>query len=102
MANYLPQIETDEIRHLTTESEEPIRLVSVKSDDARTLVAVDQGGIKHIDYEVYEGPYEATPTSAEQTLDTDNKVLTADVTVHATPYSEVSTAGTDGYTVTIL
>ncbi|MBR0127422.1 MAG: hypothetical protein IJL99_04090 [Firmicutes bacterium] len=49
----------------------------------------------------YEGPYEVTPTASEQTLATENKTMEANVTVHATPYSEVSNIY-GGETVTIL
>ena len=49
----------------------------------------------------YDGIYEITPTADEQTLDTMDKMLTDNVTVHATPYSEVSNIY-GGTTVTIL
>lgn len=49
----------------------------------------------------YSGPYEITPTSSEQYLPTANKTLAQMVTVHRTPYAEVSNLF-GGYTVTIL
>ena len=49
----------------------------------------------------YEGPYEVTPMAREQTLATENKTMESNVTVHATPYSEVSNIY-GGETVTIL
>ncbi len=49
----------------------------------------------------YDGPYEVTPTASEQTLPTENKTMERNVTVHATPYSEVSNIY-GGNTVTIL
>ena len=51
--------------------------------------------------EVYHGAYEVTPTSSEQYLYTANSILTQNVTVHATPYAEVSNEE-GGYTATIL
>ncbi|MBR2681461.1 MAG: hypothetical protein IKE23_12070 [Exiguobacterium sp.] len=49
----------------------------------------------------YKGAYEVTPTASEQTLPTENKTMERNVTVHATPYSEVSNIY-GGTTVTIL
>lgn len=53
------------------------------------------------DLEVYDGAYEVTPTAREQILHTKHKKMEDDVTVHKTPYSEVSNEY-GGYTVTIL
>ncbi len=50
--------------------------------------------------EIYRGRYEVTPTAAEQQLLTTDKKLLQNVTVHATPYSEVSNPE-GGSTVTI-
>lgn len=36
-------------------------------------------------YDEYEGPYEVTPKFREQTLETVNKLMTDDVTVHTIP-----------------
>lgn len=49
----------------------------------------------------YTGRYEVTPTAREQVLPTENKMMERNVTVHATPYSEVSNIY-GGNTVTIL
>ena len=49
----------------------------------------------------YAGSYEVTPTSQEQYLVTANKTLTANVNVHATPYTEASNQF-GGMTATIL
>lgn len=49
----------------------------------------------------YDGTYEVTPTDYEQYLFTTNKLLENNVTVHKTPYSEVSNIS-GGYTATIL
>lgn len=43
--------------------------------------------IEHDTY--YEGAYEVTPKITEQTLETADKVMRTDVTVHEVPYSEV-------------
>lgn len=53
------------------------------------------------DLEVYDGVYEVTPTAREQILHTINKKMEDNVTVHATPYSQVINDD-GGYTVTIL
>lgn len=50
--------------------------------------------------DMYEGPYEVTPTLETQMLATRNKTMSDDVTVFEIPYAEVgNTAG--GTTVTI-
>lgn len=51
--------------------------------------------------ERYDGAYEVTPSKDEELLETKNKKLIDNVTVHAVPYSEVSNES-GGYTVTIL
>lgn len=53
------------------------------------------------DLEVYDGVYEVTPNKHEQILHTINKKMEDNVTVHATPYSQVMNDN-GGYTVTIL
>ncbi len=45
---------------------------------------------KGSDYEEYTGEYEVTPTTAEQVLETTDKVMTDDVTVHKIPTWAVS------------
>lgn len=50
--------------------------------------------------EVYEGEYEVTPKVEEQTLETKEKFMTDDVTVHAIPVFEVTNAA-GGLTVYI-
>lgn len=49
----------------------------------------------------YDGVYEVTPTKYEQYLFTANKSLENNITVHKTPYAEVSNEY-GGETVTIL
>ena len=57
--------------------------------------------MEYSDLEIYDGAYEVIPNLSEQILNTTNKKMKDDVTIHATPYSEVSNdAG--GYTLTIL
>lgn len=42
--------------------------------------------------EDYEGLYDITPMFEEQVLETENKIMTNDLTVQAIPYYEVSNA----------
>lgn len=49
----------------------------------------------------YDGDYEVTPTASEQKLNTANKLLKNNVTVHEVPYYE-TTNESGGYTVSIL
>jgi hypothetical protein len=57
-----------------------------------------QGGADAV--EAYDGEYEVTPRIEAQTLQTAEKLMVNDVTVHAIPYAEVTnTAG--GITATI-
>lgn len=44
-------------------------------------------------YEEYDGAYEATPTTEEQTLATKGYAMRKDVRFHAVPYSEVQNLG---------
>ena len=57
-------------------------------------------GIIHVGFPDYEGTYEVTPTAGEQELQTRNKTMRDDVTVHAIPYHE-TTNEAGGYTVSI-
>lgn len=49
----------------------------------------------HHDSEVYDGPYEVTPTRETQTLPTVGKTMTADVTVAPIPPEFVDTSDAD-------
>lgn len=49
---------------------------------------------------IYPGPYEVTPHSYEQTLNTANQLMLEDVTVHQIRYSETSNPS-DGLTAYI-
>lgn len=46
--------------------------------------------VKRIEGEKYTGDYTVTPKTHPQTLETAQKVLTADITVEAVPYYETS------------
>lgn len=66
-----------------------VKLNAWSEDGARFrvdgLVQVISGG------DVYEGPYEVTPRAYnEVVLETMNKIMEADVTVHRVPYYETS------------
>ena len=52
------------------------------------------------DYPDYTGAYEVTPTTAAQTLETQNRVMAENVTVNEIPYYE-TTNESGGYTVII-
>ena len=56
---------------------------------------------QQIAMDYYDGDYEVTPTNYEQVLYTHQKTMREDVTVHKTPYAEVSNPY-GGETVTIL
>lgn len=49
----------------------------------------------------YDGEYEVTPTAHEQYLETANKFLKRDITIHEVPYLETSNES-GGFTVSIL
>ena len=51
-------------------------------------------------FSVYEGEYSVTPQITAQTLETENKLMTDDLTIKAIPYFEVSNLA-GGSTVTI-
>ena len=52
------------------------------------------------DYDRYTGEYVVVPKSSTQTLETNDKLMTDDVSVLAIPYTEV-TNQSGGYTVSI-
>lgn len=62
----------------------------VAMSEMSQTIDVDIGEFTIIDHEAYSGVYEVTPDGSTQTLDTDNKVLTRDVTVNPIPYYETS------------
>ena len=57
-------------------------------------------GLINTDLPDYGGDYEVTPSTGEQELQTRNKTMRDDVTVHAIPYHE-TTNDAGGYTVSI-
>jgi len=67
-------------------------------NEAMGLVGTFEKGVS---FDTYDGEYEVTPSSKEQVLNTMQKMLVDNVTVHSTPYSEVSNPY-GGTTVTIL
>lgn len=66
------------------------------------LIGTVYAAMDHSGIEVYDGSYEATPTSNEQTFPTKFKKMIDDFKVNATPMSDVRTVDTDGYTITVL
>lgn len=66
------------------------------------LIGTAHAATGHSGIEVYDGSYEATPTSNEQTFPTKSKKMIDDFKVNATPISDVRTVDTDGYTITVL
>lgn len=68
---------------------------------APASVGVGVGTQTYVAHESYAGPYEVTPTSHEQSLDTADKHMRRDVTIHKVPYYETSNEG-GGVTVSIL
>ena len=48
----------------------------------------------------YKGEYEVTPTARGQSLPTEHRFLSQDITIHEIPYSETSTPG-GGITISI-
>lgn len=69
--------------------------------ESQNLIGSAMVCMEYSDLEIYDGVYEVIPNLSEQILNTTNKKMKDDVTIHATPYSEASNdAG--GYTLTIL
>lgn len=66
------------------------------------LIGTVYAAMDHSGIEIYHGPYNATPTADIQILETKFKKLIDNVTIEATPISDTQTAGTDGYTITVL
>lgn len=81
--------------------------IDVQFEHTRDFYCVFSSGTWSVDFSTmheagqYMGLYEVTPSAEEQTLETINKRMSDNVTVHATPYSEASNEA-GGYTVTIL
>ena len=67
-------------------------------DSDFTIVGVINYYQSSSDFPTYRGPYIVTPTKYEQLLETQNKVMKADVKVKAIPYYETSNqSGTTVY-----
>lgn len=69
------------------------------STPRRKPIEFEVGG-GNIDRDEYPGPYTVTPTREDQTLNTRNKIMAANVTVFEIPYVEVRNP-VGGKTVTI-
>lgn len=78
----------------------PLKLKGTMQEK-QNLKGFAAASMAYSDLEVYDGVYEVTPTAREQILHTINKKMEDNVTIHKTPYSEVSNEY-GGYTVTIL
>lgn len=50
------------------------------------------GEVVNAEYPLYEGEYEVTPKVVPQKLETANRSMETDVTIHAIPYYEVDNA----------
>ena len=76
--------------------------VKFKSNSAQfdALIKSFQQVTVRPDAEYYEGEYSVTPKVTAQTLETENKLMSEDLTVKAIPYFEVSNLA-GGSTVTI-
>lgn len=59
-----------------------------------------QGGGGGASYPTYNGPYLVIPKSSPQNLETENKVMTADVVIEAIPFT-VTTNNAGGLTANI-
>lgn len=68
-------------------------------DDAEICADVGEVTVIHQGYDPYQGPYEVTPKTQPQTLETTGKNMEGDVLVHQIPYAE--TTNTYGTTVII-
>ena len=102
MANNIAQLDVDVKRKVSSISGgTQIHVKTVSTGKTERIAQIDQGGVIELDYPVYDGPYEATPTTEDQVFATKETSMTDDFTVKATPYSEVSNPE-GGYTATIL
>ena len=70
-------------------AEQPTVELDVTASDAVTFGA-DEYIPVHAITDPYEGPYEATPSTSEQTFATEGLGMTQDFTVHAAPAGQVS------------
>jgi hypothetical protein len=85
------------IYHVIVDGGKKVRLpTSGKYCDRDIVVETKLAG----DYTGYEGEYEVTPQTEDQTLPTEKKFLNQDLRINKVPYSEVSNH-TGGKTVTI-
>lgn len=71
-------------------------------EKAGSLKGTVAAAMSHGEIEIYDGSYIATPSMDVQIFPTKFKKMIDDFTVDATPISDIQTAGTDGYTITVL
>lgn len=75
--------------------------IEIEVAESNTEIVFDiEEGIGSGVLPAYDGPYTVTPRKVEQTLETDNKRMTEDVTVEAISYIEVGNLS-GGLTATI-
>ena len=75
--------------HLTISQDAPIPL-SIMQDDEITLTAENGVSLAQKQGVAYTGVYEVTPSGKKTVLQTAQKTMRNDVTIHPIPYYEVS------------
>lgn len=78
-------------------------ILKVAFAENSTLIQIDFGEIYELgngDAAEYEGPYDVTPTAAEQILATEQRIMRRDLVIREIPYHRVSNIK-GGETVTI-
>lgn len=79
--------------NIRVDFEEKDSVMQVMFNQESTNINADFGEVQRIissDMDRYEGPYEVTPTVEGQTLETEMKFMTEDVSIKAIPYFDVS------------
>lgn len=96
LIGYIEQNET--LSGIVSDHEELIGTISMENEGLiGTLIYGTDSTI-----EDFEGPYYTIPSTDPQIFETKDKKMTDDFIVDATPISDIQTAGTDGYTITVL
>lgn len=73
--------------------EEKDQRFKVRFEESNHNLTVNFGEVVNIGhFPAYEGDYEVTPKVVAQTLETANRSMESDVTIHAIPYYEVDNA----------
>lgn len=96
---------TDECERLPVSLVEQVSSIELSVVDDQATMDVGFIGVERVteyvsDKDPYEGAYVVVPSTGTQTLDTDNKYMTEDVTIGPIPIASVSNAS-GGRTVTI-